>query len=90
MLIKAKVYKIFAVVFAVAGLGLFAFVFSTRAGQEGAISILGSPASVVLVVFPFIPALVFSWISAKAAAKVEEFFDEMETGAETETDPEIK
>lgn len=63
--LKTKTYKVFATVFAVAGLGLMMYMFYVQSGGDLTV-FLSEPASIAMVVFPFIPALIFLTISGNA------------------------
>lgn len=64
MLLKARVYRLFAIVFAIAGLAVFCILYARNV--EGTFfSSLTNPFMVVMVLFPFLPALVLSLRASK-------------------------
>jgi hypothetical protein len=75
---KARIYRLFAFVFAGTGLMLFLFMFFYRT-QGNIMAIADDPLAVVILAFPFIPAFVFSLISRKAEVKLRKLLEEPET-----------
>lgn len=57
MLIRAKLYRLFAYVFAVAGLGLFAFVYHSQKSAS-LVETFENPVILMFMVVPFLPAFV--------------------------------
>jgi hypothetical protein len=67
LLIRAKVYRLFATIFAVAGAIIFLVLYFKFYGAD-VMEALRSPSSVLLVIFPFLPAILLS-LKAKKADK---------------------
>ena len=75
LLIKSKFYRAFAMVFAVLGLVVFGILYSVT--LEGNIfNALESPSSLIMLVFPFLPAIFLTWKSGKMEDKAQEFFSD--------------
>jgi len=77
LLIKAKVYKILASVFALVGLVLFIFIYAHQ--YEGDIAIaLKEPVIIVAIIVPLLPAIVLSIIAAKVEKQFMNIYAELE------------
>jgi hypothetical protein len=61
---KAKACSVLGVVFAVTGFFLFASLFQQRVAPDP-ISALSDPSTLLLVVFPFVPAIVLSFVARR-------------------------
>lgn len=74
LLIRSKVYRILALVFlAVGGAVMFAVYMKRIDGQV--LTALTDPVTVLLIVVPFLPALVFEWKSRKSRDAFEEMIE---------------
>ncbi len=67
LLIKAKAYRLFASVFAVVGAVIFLVLYFRFYGGD-VLASLRSPSTVLIVLFPFMPAILLS-LKAKKAEK---------------------
>lgn len=74
-LIKARFYKFFAIVFAVAGFGMAAYLFN-RETHGDVVGLLRNPVILLLVIVPFLPAVVLSFKARSAGRKLEEYLEE--------------
>lgn len=64
LLIKSRFYRIFALAFAVMGLVIFAYLYMTHI--EGNFSeVLRNPSIIVILLVPFLPAIVLSLLAQK-------------------------
>ncbi len=55
---KSKFYRVFAIIFALLGLTVFGIVYSVE-----------NPSFLIVLVFPFLPAIVLTWKSGKMEDK---------------------
>ena len=77
LLIKAKVYKILASVFALVGLALFIFIYAHQ--YEGNIAMaVKEPVIVIAIVMPLLPAIVLSIIASKVEKQFMNVYAELE------------
>lgn len=66
---KAKLYRIFALIFAL--VGVFVFVTLYISNFEGNFfSTMTQPSVVLMLIIPFLPAIVLSWIASRIEKKV--------------------
>jgi xanthine/uracil/vitamin C permease (AzgA family) len=65
---KAKLLRFFALVFAVVGLVIF-IVLYMRNVQGSFFSAMTNPFVIIMVIFPFLPAVVLSWKANKLEAE---------------------
>ncbi len=74
-LIKSKLYRFLALVFAGVGLLIFCGLYFQQEKSDGGgfLSVLRDPVLVVLLVFPFVPAIVLSLLAQRAERKLQEF-----------------
>ena len=80
-LIKAKIYKWVAIASLVIGTGIFLALYITQ--LEGDIMLaLHQPAFIIMMVFPFLPAIVFSFFSNSAQKKADVLLEQI--AAETQ------
>lgn len=78
-LIRARLYRVFAIVFAGAGLILFLHTYFT--GIEGHLFLaVRDPWLAVMILFPFLPAAALSWYAKRLERR---FFKIMEALAKT-------
>lgn len=74
---KSKLYRFFAFVFALLGFGIFAFLYAQK--SMGHIwEALRDPFTILILVFPFLPAIVLSWMATRAEVKLNKFLAEVE------------
>ena len=69
---KARLLRLFALIFAVVGLVIF-IVLYMRNIQGSFFSAMTNPFVIIMVIFPFLPAVVLSW----KAGKLEEEYKKM-------------
>lgn len=69
LLIKARFYHLCALVFAMIGIVLFGYLFFLNT-KGNIVTALADPATVVILLVPFLPAAVLSWMGAAAEKKV--------------------
>lgn len=69
LLVKARMYRLASLVFAVMGLVVFAVLYFQNM-QGGLLMALRDPMFIVVVAFPFLPAAVLSWMAASAEKKL--------------------
>jgi uncharacterized membrane protein len=69
MLVKARMYRLTAIIFALMGLIVFAVLYFQNM-QGDLLNALRSPYFIVVVAFPFLPAAVLSWMAANAEKKL--------------------
>lgn len=74
LLLRARVYRAFALALAVGGLVIFSVLYQKHIGGD-IIGALRRPSTVLIVLVPFVPAAVFSWLSIRAENKFLAFFD---------------
>lgn len=73
-LVKARFYRLFAVLFAIGGLVMFLYLYLDRV--EGRLfDALRDPFVVVIILVPFLPAVVLSWLAGKHERLLEKAMD---------------
>lgn len=72
-LIKSKIYRFLALVFAGMGVLLFCYSFFQQSGGGNILTLLRDPVSIVFLLFPFIPAVALSIMARRAERKLAEF-----------------
>ncbi|MGB4107053.1 MAG: hypothetical protein WBK55_04585 [Alphaproteobacteria bacterium] len=76
-LIKSKLYRFLALVFACLGAVLFCYGFFEQSkGDEGLVGLLRDPVSIAFLLFPFVPAIALSFMAQRAERKLAEFLKE--------------
>ena len=78
-LIKAKIYRIFAVIFLIGGLAFFAYVYFEKFDGDITKAVM-NPMSVGFFVVSLLPALFFSWRAGVLENKMVDAIDNMNTG----------
>lgn len=69
MILKARLYRAFALVFVLAGLAVFTALFLEHVG--GAFfSAMTDPFVVMIVIFPFLPAVALSFLAGRIEKKI--------------------
>lgn len=68
LLLKARIFRVFALAFAVFGLLLFGVIYSRHAGGD-AFAALKDVRIVTIILVPFLPAIVLSFIANRAEKK---------------------
>jgi hypothetical protein len=68
MLIKAKFYRFASIIFALVGVGLLGVLMSQYVNDD-ILGALKDPFIILILIVPFLPALVLSWMAAKAEKK---------------------
>ena len=69
VLVKARMYRLASIIFALMGVVVFAVIFFQNMGGD-LLGALRDPIFVVIVGFPFLPAAVLSWIAARMEKKL--------------------
>lgn len=73
--VKARFYRLFAVLFAIGGLVMFLYLYLDRV--EGHLfDALRDPFVVVIILVPFLPAVVLSWLAGKHERLLEKALDD--------------
>lgn len=77
LLIKSRLYRFFALIFACLGFGVFSYVFAQYSLDEvwGAVR---DPFLILTLVCVFLPAIVLSWMGRRLEIKLNTFFTEKE------------
>ena len=68
-LVKAKLYRAVALIFAVCGFAVFMFMMSQFVG-DGVYQAFKNPFMIVILIVPFLPSVVLSWLAVRAERKV--------------------
>lgn len=68
--IKAALYKVTAIGLALAGMVIFSVLYFNMAGGS-ILEVLQKPMLVVILIFPFIPAAVLSWMAGRIEDKLQ-------------------
>lgn len=69
LLLKSKFYRFAALVFAVCGVAVFAFMYY-HTTNEDALAVLKNPYIVLILVISFLPAFVLSWQAVRYEKKL--------------------
>ena len=69
LLIRAKTYRLVAIVFALVGIGLLAYVYNTYTGENFLAAII-DPFFVGLILVPFIPVFILSLLAKRCENKL--------------------
>lgn len=69
LVVKARFYRLAALIFAVMGLFVFAIMYF-QVSNGNFLAALRDPFFVVVVIFPFLPAVILSWMAARAEKKL--------------------
>ncbi len=69
-------HRLSALVFTLAGLGLFAFLYF-RISEGNVFAALSNPGTIILLFVPFLPAIFFLWRAGKAEAKLLEIVSKL-------------
>ncbi|MBN8521096.1 MAG: hypothetical protein J0L77_04255 [Alphaproteobacteria bacterium] len=77
MLIRSKFYRLAASVFALVGIGLL-MVLMSQYIQGDMFSALKDPFILLILVIPFLPAVVLSWLATKAEKKFNDALESLE------------
>jgi FtsH-binding integral membrane protein len=77
-LIKSKLYRFLALVFACVGVVVFIGLYAQQSKQDGGgfLDILRDPVLIVLMIFPFVPAIVLSLMARRSERKLAEILKE--------------
>lgn len=71
LFLKAKIYRILTLIAIVLGVSLFVFLY--QRGVEGRlIQALREPVTVLILIFPFLPAIILSWLSGRVEKELKE------------------
>jgi succinate dehydrogenase hydrophobic anchor subunit len=70
-LVKAKLYRAVAFIFAICGFAIFMFMMSQLV-SDGVYQAFKNPFMIVILVVPFLPSVVLSWLAVRAERKVGE------------------
>lgn len=69
LLLKAKVYRFFAAAFAMAGVAVFLILYFKHV-EGRLLEALTEPATIGIVLVPFLPAVILSWKASKIESKL--------------------
>lgn len=72
-LIKSRFYRFLALIFAFLGVLLFAYSFFESSEGGDVLEILHDPVRIVFLIFPFVPAIVLSYMAQSAEKKLQVF-----------------
>ena len=73
-LIKSKLYRFLALVFACAGVVVLCVVAFQQEQADGSLfALLRDPLTILLLIFPFTPAIVLSYMAQHAEKKLQEY-----------------
>lgn len=75
-LIKSKLYRFLALVFAGLGVLLFCYTYFEQSGGGNILTLLRNPVSIVFLIFPFVPAIALSLMARRAERKLSDFLKE--------------
>ncbi len=76
-LIKSKLYRFLALVFACLGAVLFCYgFFEQMQGEEGLVGLLRDPVRIAFLMFPFVPAVALSFMGQRAERKLADVLKE--------------
>ena len=74
---KAKIYRAIALMFFVLGMVVFSLLYQKEFAQDFS-KALRNPLMIVLLIFPFMPAIVFTLITRRLEIKLKKVFTEEE------------
>lgn len=69
LFIKSKFYRIAALIFAVCGVAVFGFMYYYTTNGN-ALKVLENPYIIVILVIPFLPAVILSWQATRNEKKL--------------------
>ena len=81
LLLKARVYRFFAVCFALTGLVIFLVLYSSYFSGN-IMEALESPATILIILVQFLPAIVLSWLSCRLENKLYRLVEKEGAGGE--------
>ncbi len=91
LLLRSRLYRFIALVFFCLGLALFAFLYYQHV-EGDVVAALRRPATVMILLLPFLPAVIFSWMTMrtenrfmKVLEQVKESAQENERGSNKKT-----
>ena len=73
LLIQSRLYKYSAFVFAFFGFALFSYLYSQKF-TDGVWAAFRDPLIIFVIIVPFIPAIVLSWLSRRLEIKLKKVF----------------
>ncbi len=65
MLLKARLYRIMGIAFGVTGLVVFLFLY-VKTADGNLLDALKNPLSILIIILPFLPAAIFSFLAQRA------------------------
>ena len=74
--LKVKTYRLFAVIFAVVGLVMMMYLYHNASEGGDVMVFLNNQSSIAMVLFPFVPAMIFSSISIRAEKQLKKLVGE--------------
>lgn len=80
LFIKSRIYRGIAFVFLIIGFGVFLALYIQKSDGD-IMKALHDPASIIMVLFPFLPAVVFSFMSSSLEKKAYSLLDSEDKGA---------
>ena len=72
-LIKSKLYRFLALIFACLGVLLFAYSYFEQSEGGNIFALLRDPVKIIFLLFPFVPAIALSIMATRAEKKLSEF-----------------
>jgi hypothetical protein len=80
LLISAKMLQVFADIFAVFGIFLFAYIYFTH-WRDSPFKALQDPFFIVTILFPFIPAALLAYLASRKRKQVRSLLEENQKGS---------
>lgn len=77
LLIRARLYRLFAYIFGATGVGLFAYFYHTHK-SDSVVETLANPVIIIFMVVPFLPALMLALKARKYETKLLETIDTLD------------
>lgn len=74
LFMKAKIYRLIAMVFLAVGLIVFVYLYNELA-QGNFFQLLNDPASIFLLLIPFLPSFVLSYMAERVDKKLHVYFE---------------
>ena len=76
LLVKARMYRLVSLIFAIMGLLVFAMMYFQNT-QGDFVGAMRDPFFIVIVVFPFLPAAILSWMASRVEKKLDVLLESM-------------
>ena len=75
LLIKSKLYRYMSMALVAVGFGLFCMIYFKMLHGDF-IGVIKNPAQIIMLLFPFLPAVILSWMSRRVEIKLSKLVDE--------------